>query len=64
MYNKQSKILFFEGRLKVPCTLRFSGGSKLTLTKHLKLKNEQIKKSDTSCDGAEKDKVQAYLMIA
>ena len=44
----------------MPCILRFSGDAKLMLkiTKLLKLKNERIDKSDTSCDGMEKDKVQ------
>ena len=45
----------------MPCTLCFSGNAKLMLkfTKLLKLKNEQISTSDTSCahDGVEKDEV-------
>ena len=49
-----------QGGLEVPCILHFSGDAKLMLkiTKLLKLKNERIDKSDTSCDGVEKDKVQ------
>ena len=45
----------------MPCTLHFSDDAKfmLKITKLLKLKNEQIDRSDTSCahDKVEKDKV-------
>ena len=45
----------------MPCSLRFSDDAKLMLkiTKFLKLKNEQIDRSDTSCahDKVEKDEV-------
>ena len=50
-----------QGGLEVPCTLHFSGDAKLMLkiTKLLKLKNELINTSDTSCahDGVEKDEI-------
>ena len=49
-----------QGGLEVPCTLHFSGDAQLMskITKLLKLKNDRIDKSDTSCDGVEKDKLQ------